>query len=184
MPPIPTRDGAEVASIDAPGGPYSARLLTYVPGHPLDEVLPQTATLETALGHAVASVDRELGNLEDPTESGDREMVWDPRGAAGLIREQLDAVSAGLAVPTGMDGAPDGRDLIEDVLAAVEEIVAPRAAALPISLIHNDAHGDNVRVDAGSATRPAASRPRRWPRARPARERSFARSPRTRAASR
>ncbi|MDH3732589.1 MAG: aminotransferase class III-fold pyridoxal phosphate-dependent enzyme, partial [Gemmatimonadota bacterium] len=139
--PIPAADGSLTVEISDADATYIARLLSFVPGRPLDEVHAQTPGLETELGRLVASVDDALSSLEDPPPRG---IVWDPRGAVGLIRAHLDAV-----------GDTADRELVGRVLDSAERDVAPIAERLPIRLIHNDAHGDNVRVDPGSFDCPA-----------------------------
>ncbi|MFV1987433.1 MAG: aminotransferase class III-fold pyridoxal phosphate-dependent enzyme [Gemmatimonadota bacterium] len=154
--PLPTGDGSYVAQIDVGGTAFSARLLTFVSGMSLNETCPQTPELEIELGRLVAVVDRALDARDDgqahngPTDppglldSAEREIVWDPRGAAAVVGAHLDAI-----------GDPRRRALLKDILDRVEAVVTPVAAALPLGLIHNDGHGDNVRVDPGSADSPA-----------------------------
>jgi len=151
--PIPTGDGSFVAEIEAGGTSFSARLLTFIPGQALDEIHPQTPDLEVQLGRLVAAVDGALAGFDratagddppGPLGSEEREIVWDPRGAAALIGTHLDAVAD-----------PSRRALLEDILERVEAVVAPVATSLPLGLIHNDAHGDNLRVDPGSPDSPA-----------------------------
>ena len=139
--PIPATDGASLVEVDVGGRSTRARLLTFIPGRPLDEIHAQTPALEWELGRMVATVDGVLGKIESAI---DREIVWDPRTAAGLIREHSGAV-----------GAEARRDQLRRVLEYVDRTLGPIAGALPVGLIHNDAHGDNVRVDPGSCTDPA-----------------------------
>jgi 4-aminobutyrate aminotransferase-like enzyme/Ser/Thr protein kinase RdoA (MazF antagonist) len=139
--PIPAVDGAAMVDIDVDGRTARARLLTFIPGRPLDEVHAQTADLEHELGAMVARVDAVIAEIDSPPE---RQIVWDPRSAADLIRGHVDAV---VDKPR--------RGLVERVLERVDSTIAPVADALLVGLIHNDAHGDNVRVHPGSSTEPA-----------------------------
>ena len=127
--------GRDVASIRIDGREHAARFLEYVPGMAFDEVT-RTRVLEADLGRLVASVDAALAALAAPDRA--RDIVWDPRRAPSLIADNLDSISD-----------PGRRRLIEDVLDHVSRSVEPRAGELPVSLIHNDGHGDNVRVDPG-----------------------------------
>ena len=133
--PIPTTTGTQLATVDIAGSPWRARLLGYLSGEAFDEVRPRSPRLERALGRAVAAVDEVLRTISDAPS---RAIVWDPRGAADQIGRHLEAVSG------------DERVLIERVLEARKRVISPVEGELPVGLIHNDAHGDNVRVDPGS----------------------------------
>jgi len=135
--PIPTSDGLPLVAVELGGRTHIARLQSFVPGTPLPDVTPFGPGLQEGLGRLVASVDRALEGLDTPAR--ERSIVWDPRGAAALIREHASAIAH-----------PRRRALLEAVLEGVERRVAPRADDLPVGLIHNDAHGDNVIVDPGA----------------------------------
>ena len=132
--------GADLISIDVAGCSHAARLLSYVEGVPLGEIRGRPPRLDRDLGRLVGSIDRELLGLDSP--GADRELAWDLRAAPALVADSLDAVDEGR------------REMLRDCLAAFERTVAPRAADLRVSIIHNDANDANLRVDPGSPTAP------------------------------
>ncbi len=137
---IPALDGATRVRIELGGREHVARLQRFVPGRPLDDVRPRRPRLDEAAGRLAGELDRAVADLDVP--GADRDLVWDLRGAAALVERHLEAIAD-----------PGRRELLETVLAAFRTAVAPRAADLPLSIIHNDLNPANLRVDPGAPDR-------------------------------
>jgi 4-aminobutyrate aminotransferase-like enzyme/Ser/Thr protein kinase RdoA (MazF antagonist) len=112
--------------------PQPMRLLGWIPGRPWAEAGPAGPERLRELGRAVAAVDADLADFEDPDL--DRPLRWNLASAA----EQR-----GLAAFIADD---DRRGRVRDVLDRFAETVAPRLHELPAQAIHNDANEHNVVV--------------------------------------
>ncbi|MBT2225413.1 aminotransferase class III-fold pyridoxal phosphate-dependent enzyme [Nonomuraea sp. NEAU-A123] len=130
---VPALDGRRSAAAAWVDGPRTARVLTWMDGRPWAEVEP-TARRLRGLGRHVAAVDHALRDFTHPAMR--RELVWNLTGA-----------------PAVADLAPllDGelRPLVTEVFDRYRDQVAPRVAALPHQVIHNDANELNILVDDG-----------------------------------
>ncbi|WP_397543184.1 phosphotransferase [Roseovarius salis] len=132
---VPTHAGAPRAAIAEGDGPaHHLRLLTHVPGVPLDSFdAPSEASLR-AVGVLMGRMDRTLKTMPPPVP---REFLpWD--------------VMNGLAV---MDGFRDRylpstlRDICMPFLRRFASETLPRLHDLPEQVIHNDLHAGNVLCD-------------------------------------
>jgi len=131
---LPTLDGTLQPVVPIAGVGRIARLLPWAPGQSLRAALwdaaPSTVLLH-AVGATQAKLTVALADFRHPSES--RALAWDVARLPEL-GELLDAVS---------DPAP-----VAAALHRHMRDVAPRLAALPRQLIHNDGNLDNVLVDA------------------------------------
>ncbi len=133
---VPTTGGAVMPAVDCGGARLRVRCLTHLPGVPLARYRPHDVELLGAIGALLARIDSALSKLGDPGASPD-EFCWDLLGADAVIAR---------GAPRIADRATRARvDAIGEVLARE---VLPAAAALPRSLIHNDANDYNVLVAA------------------------------------
>ncbi|WP_420633125.1 aminotransferase class III-fold pyridoxal phosphate-dependent enzyme [Candidatus Palauibacter sp.] len=116
------------------GRTHFVRFLEPVPGIPLDRFRPHGPELRKQIGRLVGILDRSTTGVT----AANRPMVWDLRGAASLIRENLAAIES-----------PARREIIATILERHTACVAPRVAELRESLIYNDANPANIHVDPG-----------------------------------
>lgn len=129
----PTLGDQPIATIEAQDGEtHLVRLLTFVPGLPLGPSARSPEVLGE-LGRFLGSLDEALAAFTHP--GADRALVWDLAGAAGLIREHLDAID---------DAAR--RELVTRCLDRYEERTVPHLGELRTSVIHNDANDANLLV--------------------------------------
>ena len=106
------------------------RLLTWLDGRPWATTRPGPEQL-AGLGRLVARVDRALAGFEHPAMR--RRLLWN------LLEAPAVAGFADLLDPAR-------RALVDAVFARHLDAVAPRLAALPHQVIHNDANEHNVLV--------------------------------------
>ncbi|WP_283134375.1 aminotransferase class III-fold pyridoxal phosphate-dependent enzyme [Rhizohabitans arisaemae] len=134
-PPAPrvvrARDGRSAVRTVWADGVRTARMLTWVSGHPWAEVTPTAERLRD-LGRHVAIVDRALGEFTHPAMR--RELLWNLTSAP-----QVAAFAPAVADTL--------RPLVLEVFDRYRDHVAPRIAALPHQVIHNDANELNILVD-------------------------------------
>ncbi len=116
------------------GRTHFARFLEPVPGIPLDGFRPHGPELRRQIGRLAGILDRSSSRLA----GADRPMIWDLRGAASLIAENLGAIRE-----------PGRRKVVARVLERYAAVVRPRARELRESLIYNDANPANIHVDPG-----------------------------------
>lgn len=116
------------------GRAHFARFLEPVPGIPLDRFRPRGRELRRQIGRLAGIFDRSSSRVA----GADRAMIWDLRGAASLITENLDAIH----------GA-GRREVLVRILERYAAVVQPRAGELRESLIYNDANPANLHVDPG-----------------------------------
>jgi len=128
-----TRAGEMRVSVELGGREHFVRLLEHVPGVPLSGLDPVTPALRRGVGALVAGIARAVERAG--LEAGDREMVWDLRGAVELVARHFDRIRE-----------PDCRALVEGVLERARVRIPPRAAELAAAVIHNDANPANVLV--------------------------------------
>jgi Ser/Thr protein kinase RdoA (MazF antagonist) len=131
--PLPTLDGTLQPVVPVAGAGRIARLFPWMPGQSLRAELwdaAPSAPLLHAIGATQARLTAALAGFRHPAES--RVLAWDVAylpSLAGL----LDAVADPIPVAAA--------------LARHVADVAPRIAALPQQLIHNDGNLDNLLVD-------------------------------------
>ncbi len=128
------RDGEDRGVIcDDKGERLCLRIVTYLDGDLLIGAEMST-NIAHGFGGQLATLNLALENFSHPGDS--QELLWDMQRALEL-RELLvhfdDAVV---------------RERVEDVFDVFEERVTPRLNALPRQVIHNDANGDNVLLNA------------------------------------
>ena len=116
------------------GRAHFARFLEPVPGIPLDRFRPHGPELRRQIGRLAGILDRSSSEAA----GADRAMIWDLRGAASLIAENLGAIRE-----------PGRRELVAGILERHAAVVRPRAGELRESLIYNDANPANIHVDPG-----------------------------------
>ena len=108
-----------------------ARVLTWLVGTPLGETRPELQQLEL-LGASLGRLTNALSTFDHP--AAHRDMAWDV-ARLPLVRDLLDEYP--------MAETRAAFDLFD-------RVVAPRRAALPQQVIHNDFHLGNVLVDAAN----------------------------------
>ncbi|MEV0347369.1 aminotransferase class III-fold pyridoxal phosphate-dependent enzyme [Nonomuraea sp. NPDC050680] len=116
-------------------GPRTARVLTWLEGRPWAQVEPTARRLRD-LGRHVAAVDQALAGFTHPGMR--RELVWNLTGAPAVA-----------ALAPLLEG--ELRPLVSEVFDRYRAHVAPRVAALPHQVIHNDANELNILVDDAGA---------------------------------
>jgi 4-aminobutyrate aminotransferase-like enzyme/Ser/Thr protein kinase RdoA (MazF antagonist) len=129
---LASRGGREIETLEHRGLRYAARLVEYVPGVPLATVRPHAPALLRGVGRMLGVVDRALAGAEEPAL--DRELYWDLRGGAGLVRGHLGAIP------------PERRAMVERRVALFDAVVAPIAADLRLGPVHGDGNDWNVIV--------------------------------------
>ncbi|WP_158557942.1 aminotransferase class III-fold pyridoxal phosphate-dependent enzyme [Spongiactinospora gelatinilytica] len=128
---VASLDGRRSVTVTWDDGPRIVRVLTWLAGRPWADVEPTEALLHD-LGRQVAGIDRALRDFTHPAMG--RDLVWNltsaPRVAklAALLDDEL--------LP-----------LVTEVFDRYAEHVAPRLAALPHQVVHNDANELNILVD-------------------------------------
>jgi len=132
----PDRDGRTQPHVELGGETRIARLMQWLPGTRLRDA-PRTSAVLTNLGETQARLTAALADFAHPADG--RELVWDVQHASGLRP---------LIAP--LDD-PVARRLTTSTLDAFDA-VAPRLAALPRQVVHNDANLDNVLVDGERVT--------------------------------
>lgn len=122
-------DGSVAIEINDSGAAHVCRVVTYLPGIPVDRVKP-SARLAENLGMSLAQLDIALSGFE---HAGDHQvLLWDMQRAADL-RPLLDYILE--------------RELRERVAACLldfETRVSPELGSLRSQVIHNDVNGGNV----------------------------------------
>lgn len=130
---IPSRRGESTAAVDLGSGPQIARLLSYVPGLPMEGFRPLNAARLRSLGTHMALLDRALQGYEHPAAS--YVLLWDVQHAAQM-RPLLPHI-------------PDAdiRALTAERLDRFEADTLPRLAGIRTQIIHNDCNPNNVLYD-------------------------------------
>lgn len=114
------------------------RLVTYLDGVSL-HAAPPSILQARRLGEVLGRIDRALADFSHPAMA--RELLWDAT-RVGQVRGLL---------PHVQDA--EGRRLVARQIDHFEAEVAPRLAALPRQLIHNDLNPHNVVTRAGDTDR-------------------------------
>ena len=120
------------------GRVHLVRFLDPVPGLSLDRYRPHGAELRRQIGRMIGILDDSLtlGPEADRVAIEDRPMIWDLRGAATLIAENL------AAIPD-----PGRRAILSRIVERYAVVVAPRRPELREGPIYNDANPANIHVD-------------------------------------
>ena len=128
---IPTLGGAASTTVSDKETDHMLRVVSYLPGRPLDDITTDTA-IAGQLGRCLADVDLALRDFE---HTGDGQpLLWDMRRAAEL-RGLMPHIEGG-----------DLRATIRACLDDFEKNAAPRFASLRSQVIHNDLNPGNVLV--------------------------------------
>jgi 4-aminobutyrate aminotransferase-like enzyme/Ser/Thr protein kinase RdoA (MazF antagonist) len=131
---VAARSGSYCAELRAPDGRrHGVRLVSFLDGDPL-EAAPRSTGIGTELGAFLARLGQGLRGFFHPAARGG--LLWD-LSQAGRLRERLCHVED--------EGA---RARATRWLEHFELQVAPRLPGLRAQVIHNDASGSNVLVDA------------------------------------
>ena len=135
--PLPARDGTTVVTVTLESGMEShLRLLSWLPGEPLDPSRASVSSLE-AFGAACARLNEALAALEPGGHEPalPRDLPWDLQNTPRL---------AGL-----LDDCPPivPRDAVLRTLDRFEARIAEPLARLPRQIVHNDLNPDNLRFD-------------------------------------
>ncbi len=136
-----TKTGDSTGIVDLGSGPQLARLLSYVPGLPMQTFCPLSATRLESLGSQMALLDRALTNYQHP--AGNYVLLWDVQHAAA-VRPMLPHIPDS-----------DVRTLAAESLDRFETFALPRLAGLRMQIIHNDCNTGNVLYDANQTERVA-----------------------------
>lgn len=131
-------DGSVSTSMQGHDSLHRVRVVTFVPGRPLDRISPDIR-LASELGSCLAEIDIALHDFEHPGDS--QSLLWDMQRASGL-RDVMTHIAD-----------PDLRRSVQAVLDDFEKNVAPVLPGLRNQVIHNDLNPDNVLVTEG---RPAS----------------------------
>lgn len=135
---IPSLSGKAIEeSLDASGSRHFVRLLSFLPGRLLSQVIPHKAELLRSLGRFLGRLGRSLDKIDSPLPP--RELKWDMRRAPETVR---------LLLPWVEDGAR--RDIVNRFLDVYEEYALPLLPRLRIGTLYNDANDNNILVGAGS----------------------------------
>ena len=131
----PATDGRRMTELGADGEQlHHVRMLSYLPGVVLADVLPHPPKLLRDLGRRLAAMDAALDGF---SHEGARRpgFVWDLTRAPEVIHRHIDALED-----------PVRRLLVEDVLEQWDRMVAPVLPSLRRGVLYNDANDYNVLV--------------------------------------
>jgi 4-aminobutyrate aminotransferase-like enzyme/Ser/Thr protein kinase RdoA (MazF antagonist) len=112
---------------------FLCRLFERLPGKPLARVRPHSERLLRSIGRTMAGLDRALEGFTHPAQG--RFLKWNATNAREVVGGALDLVPAG-----------ERREVLTHFFRMIEQQVAPRFAALPRGVIHNDANDYNLLV--------------------------------------
>jgi len=128
---VPAHDGSAVTYIGDKGVRHIVRVMTYVPGTPLEGDAPDTR-LGRELGKTLATVDHALRDFAHPGDHQD--LLWDMQRATDVRRLVR-------YVPE-----PELRSVAHRCLDDFENLAMPAFASLRRQVIHNDLNPGNVLV--------------------------------------
>ncbi len=135
---IPNKDGETLFRIPHQGDEYLVRMVSYLEGRLLEEIIPKSPTLLRGLGAYVAKLDLALADFTHP-HMREEDALWDLSLAHTAIEPRLDMISI-----------PEKRDLASLVLERFKRRVLPVLPDLHRQIIHNDANTQNVLVQDGN----------------------------------
>jgi len=131
---VQATSGADRGVIPASDGPaLCLRVLSWVNGRLLAETKTR-ADVAAQLGYRLAELDLALESFDH--EGDGQASLWDTQ-RAGQLRSLL-----------GYVDDPGIRQHVEVVLNSFDDCVSPVLEALSVQAIHNDAHGENILLDA------------------------------------
>ena len=137
--PVAGLDGELLHAVPDGSDVLPLRLLTYVEGQPLSDVVHLAPAVVADLGSLAGRASAALADFDHP--GLDRVVQWDLMRADAVVGALLASVAD-----------PVRRALVADVAAAASERLAPTAGRLRVQAIHGDVTDDNVvghRDDAG-----------------------------------
>lgn len=144
--PVQTRDGAWWVSVDMGGHTHIARLLEWVPGRDYAVIKPEDRPqLAYMFGELVARVDRAFQSLNPIPEAAFRKWLW-RTSDAHMVAEYRASVQR--------RHTPERLAIWDETMRLWNTEWAPRAAALPQGLVHNDINDRNVLVSEEGAPPP------------------------------
>ena len=126
---LPARSGESIQTVDG----HLLRLLTWTEGITLGSMRHHSTPLLRDLGRAVGRMGTALETFDHP--AAHRAFDWDLARAAAVIGEHASLITE-----------RDARGLVESIAEQQGAAVASVLAALPRSVIHNDANDHNVIV--------------------------------------
>ena len=132
---ISTENGAAITTIGEGAGLHHLRVVSYVPGVPLEGQRPGR-DVAFDMGRSLALIDRALQDFAHPGES--QVLLWDMQRAAEL-RALVGHVPGEL------------RGLVHECIDHFECRLAPTFAELRKQVIHNDLNPGNILVSEGNA---------------------------------
>lgn len=132
---IPTTDGREIATFDAPHGVrHFVRLLTWLAGVPFGSLDEHPPALLRSLGAAVAELDCALAGFDHPAIH--RDFHWDLAKGLSLVHEHAASIADASL-----------RALVQDVARRIAARDGARFEGLRRAAAHNDPNDYNVLVD-------------------------------------
>ena len=126
------RNGEQVSHVTSAGRRHAVWMLSYLPGTPIMETQPGTATLRE-LGRLAARMDLALAGYFHPAAG--REIVWDVRHAP-QVRHHLALLDDAAA-----------RKVSEHAIDRFAADCLPKLSSLRAQVLHNDLNFHNVLVD-------------------------------------
>jgi hydroxylysine kinase len=126
----PTQDGDALTTIGAGSGRHCVRVVSYVPGVPLEGQSPDP-TIAFDMGRSLALIDQALQDFSHAGES--QVLLWDMQRAAEL-RPLVKHVPGEL------------QQLVDECIDIFEQELAPGFEALRTQVIHNDLNPGNILV--------------------------------------
>ena len=128
----PTLQGESILLWPSPVGVLRVRLLSYLPGQPLNRVATSPAR-QRSIGALLGRLARALQDFDHPGTR--RPLLWDITGAGEL------------AVLLRYIADPDRRALASRFLTAFQDHAAPRLGRLRQQVLHNDFNPHNLLAD-------------------------------------
>ncbi|MDH2445179.1 aminotransferase [Amnibacterium sp. CER49] len=129
------------AAVDVDGRTCVVRLLTFVDGEPLIDVVHWSTATTAALGDLAGRVSAALADAGHP--GFERRLQWDLRHAERVVGDLLRHVAD-----------DDRRRLVEDATAQAAAALAPLADRLPLQVLHGDLTDDNTVCERDALGRP------------------------------
>ncbi|MBM4187154.1 MAG: aminotransferase class III-fold pyridoxal phosphate-dependent enzyme [Gemmatimonadetes bacterium] len=127
--------GERLVALEAPGGPYLVRVLTWVDGVPLATINPKGPATLRSLGQLLGRIDVALAGWDPPAAR--RHLKWD-LARADWIEGHWERIED-----------PERRAMAMRLFGPYRSQVLPRWGDLRQSVIYNDANDYNVLVAAG-----------------------------------
>jgi 4-aminobutyrate aminotransferase-like enzyme/Ser/Thr protein kinase RdoA (MazF antagonist) len=135
---IRAANGEDILLVESPkGGRHFTRLVTYLPGTPLEDVKYRSPALLYDLGCKVGRVDLALLGFDHPALH--RDFHWDLANGLRIIRQNADLISDDRL-----------RGWVKAFAENFEKNTAPLLSRLRTSVIHNDANDYNILVGEGA----------------------------------